>query len=227
MSGGSARPKRRRAAGAALRYEHRREGPAASGAGKKRGRDRVFGCLMLPAFLAVLAPVILTEMYWGDDIWGDFAPSWPGGAYAFAATVGALVPLDLALFVAPLTRMNWKRSKSRSLAWAAASLPGLAGGWFIAGVIGATWRPKRRRDWDADCHGRGGPCWVHDEFPYLWAAGLVATVAVAALLIVVLVAYVKRRDAGTGPATRPSTSAPPADPPPRSPSRTSGRRRPG
>ena len=136
MSGGSSRPRRRKAAGAALRYEHRRERPAGSGAAKKRGRDWVFGCLVIPVFLAVIAPLIFTDMYWGDDIWGDFAPSWPGGAYAFAATVGALVPVVFALFVGPLTRMKWKESKPRSLAWAAASLPGLAGGWLVGGLIG-------------------------------------------------------------------------------------------
>ncbi|GGW92277.1 hypothetical protein GCM10010383_22700 [Streptomyces lomondensis] len=46
------------------------------------------------------------------------------------------------------------------------SLPGLAAGYLVAGVIGTTIRPKRRRDWDYGCYSQGGSCWVHVHFPY-------------------------------------------------------------
>ncbi|MEU3932779.1 hypothetical protein AB0E85_12190 [Streptomyces sp. NPDC029044] len=220
MSGGSARPKRRKAAGAALRYEHRPGRPNAEGA-KKGDYGCAWGCLILPGFVALLMPLVLFDMYWGHELWGDFAPAWPGGAYAFAGTVGALVPLVFLAWVAPLYRMNWKKSTPRSLAWAAASLPGLAAGYLVAGVISTTVRPKRRRDWDADCYSQGGPCWVHVHYPWLWAVGLAATLAAAALLITVLV-KVSRRPA---PA-EPSTSGPVAGPTPCSPSGTGGRRPP-
>ncbi|OUD00640.1 hypothetical protein [Streptomyces swartbergensis] len=214
------RPKRRKAAAAALRYEHRPGWPNADEA-KKRDWGCAWGCVVLPGFVVLLMPLVLFDMYWGHDLWGDFAPAWPGGAYAFAVTVGALVPLVFLVWVWPLTRMNWKKSKPRSLAWAAASLPGLAAGYVVAGVIGTTVRPKRRRDWDYDCYREGGPCWVHVHYPWLWAVGLVATLAAAALLITVLVKY-----SGRSSASGPSTSEPEDDPSPRSPTGTGGRRPP-
>ncbi len=188
MGGGSAKPKRKKAAGSALRYEHRR---GRADVGKPEERDFSCGlfCLVMVVFLALIVPMAMAMEARGKDVWGDLAPAWPGGAYAFAATVGACVPLAFAAFVAPLTRMKWRKSKARSLGWSIVSLPGLAAGWLIAGVILATWRPKRHRDWDSDCYSVGGPCWVHGEFPYLWAVGLVSTVAVAALLITLLVKY--------------------------------------
>ncbi|MEU2752036.1 hypothetical protein ABZ613_38160 [Streptomyces collinus] len=220
MSGTSAKPKRRRAVGPALRYEHR-PGRPLSRRVKTSAGDRLFGCAVLPGFVALLMPLVLFDMYWGHELWDDFAPAWPGGAYAFAATVGALVPVVLFAWVAPLTRMNWKRSRGRSLVWMAASLPGLAACYLVAGVIATTARPKRRRNWDADCYSQGGPCWVHVHYPWLWVVGLVGTLAAAALLITVLL-KLSRRATPIGP----STSEPEAGPTPRSPSGTGGRRPP-
>ncbi|MFF7042562.1 hypothetical protein ACIP4T_14725 [Streptomyces massasporeus] len=188
---------------------------------KTKFGERLFGCLVLPGFVALLMPLVLFDMYWGHELWGDVAPAWPGGVYAFAGTVGALVPVVFFAWVAPLTRMNWKKSKPRSLAWVAASLPGLAACYLVAGVIATTARPKRRRNWDADCYSEGGPCWVHVHYPWLWAVGLVATLAAAALLIILLV----RLSRGATP-TPPSTSEPAAGPTPRSPTGIAGRRPP-
>ncbi|MBR8643165.1 hypothetical protein KEF29_37160 [Streptomyces tuirus] len=220
MSGGSAKPKRRKAAGAALRYEHRRGRPAV-GRPKRPDWGCAVGCAVIPGVFVLLTPLYFFDMYWGHDLWSDLAPTWPGGAYAFAATVGALVPLVFLLWVWPLTRMNWKKSKPRSLGWAAASLPGLAAGYVVAGVIMATTRPKRRRDWDSGCYSEGGSCWVHVHYPWLWAVGLVATLTVIVLLITLFVKY-----GGRSSPTAPSTSEPEAGPTPRSPSGTGGRRPP-
>lgn len=181
----------------------------------------------LPAAFALMTPLYFFDLYWGRDLWSDFlwsdfAPAWPGGAYAFAASVGAVMPLVFLVWVWPLTRMNWKRSKPRSLGWAAASLPGLAAGYVGAGVITATIRPKRRRDWDGACYREGGPCWVHVHYPWLWAAGLVATLTVVVLLITLFVKY-----GGRSCPTAPSTSEPEAAPTPRSPTDTGDRRPPG
>ncbi|SMQ18122.1 hypothetical protein SAMN06272771_4561 [Streptomyces sp. Ag82_O1-12] len=220
MSGSSARPKRRKAAGSALRYEHRPGRPSVSEQ-EKQGWGCLWACLVLPGFVALIMPLVLFDMYWGHELWGDVAPAWPGGAYAFAGTVGALVPVVFFAWVAPLTRMNWKRSKRRSLAWVAASLPGLAACYLVAGVIATTARPKRRRNWDADCYSRGGPCWVHVHYPWLWAAGLIATLVAAALLIILLVRLSRRATS-----TPPSTSEPAAAPTPRSPTGIGGRRPP-
>ncbi|MFH8500290.1 hypothetical protein [Streptomyces coeruleorubidus] len=220
MSGSSAKPKRKKAVGAALRYEHR-PGRAAAEQPKKRDWSCLGGCAILVGFVALIMPLVLFDMYWGHDLWGGLAPAWPGGAYAFTASVGVLVPLVFLVWVWPLTRMNWKKSKPRSLAWATASLPGLAAGYLVAGVIGTTVRPKRRRDWDYDCYREGGPCWVHVHYPYLWVVGLVATLAAAALLITLFFKY-----GGRSSATAPSTSEPQDDPTPRSPTGTGDRRPP-
>ncbi|MFD6168166.1 hypothetical protein [Streptomyces coeruleorubidus] len=217
MSGSSAKPKRKKAAGAALRYEHR-PGRAAAEQPEKRDWSCLGGCATLVGFAALIMPLVLFDTYWGHDLWGGLAPAWPGGAYAFAASVGVLVPLVFLVWVWPLTRMNWKKSKPRSLAWAAASLPGLAAGYLVAGVIMTTTRPKRRRDWDYDCYRQGGPCWVHVHYPYLWVVGLVATLAAAALLITLFFKY-----GGRSSATAPSTSEPEDAPTPRSPTGTGDR----
>ncbi|GGW33266.1 hypothetical protein [Streptomyces caelestis] len=73
MSRGSAKPKRRKAAGAALRYEHRPGRPDADGA-KKRDWGCAWGCVVLPGFVVLLMPLVLFETYWGHELWGDVAP---------------------------------------------------------------------------------------------------------------------------------------------------------
>ncbi|MFE1247555.1 hypothetical protein [Streptomyces sp. NPDC058766] len=133
-----------------------------------------------------------------------------------------MLPLVFLAWVVPLTRMRWKRSRACAVVWAVASLPVLAAEYLVAGTIGATWRPKRRRDWDGDCYREGGACWVHGHYPWLWAVGLAATLTVTVLLVAL---YARYGDEGSSP-TPPSTSGPGAAPTPRSPSGTGGRRPP-
>ncbi|MHC3474491.1 hypothetical protein ACYF6T_38165 [Streptomyces sp. 7R007] len=198
MSGGSARPKRPKAAPAGLRYAHL---PGRPGGGKpKKDRGWMLGCLLFPlGFLAVILPVAAVAMTWGYDIWGDLAVSWPGGPYAFAGSVGAVAPLVFVAFAAPLARMEWKRSRIRSLGRAAASLPGLAVGYLVAGVIFSVVPSKHGF---SGCGSRGSPCWVQQNYPYVWIVGLLATVVMTAALIAVLIKY------GPGRSTSPSTSEP-------------------
>lgn len=204
MGAGSAKPKRRKAAAAALRYEHRK-GRSAAPRKKERGASCLFALLVVLGFAAFLVPMVMMMSAYGRDIWGDLAPAWPGGGYAFAATVGALVPVALGSVIAALTRMNWSESKARSLGWVAAALPGLAACWVFGIVIGSTTRPKHRRDWDAGCYARGGGCWVHTHYPFVWAVGLVTTLAVGALLVALLVKLLKNK-ADSGEAAAESTS---------------------
>ncbi|MET9734882.1 hypothetical protein ABZZ79_30860 [Streptomyces sp. NPDC006458] len=185
MAKGSARPKRGRAAPASLRYDNRRGRPPAP---RDRDGNGVLGCLgIFLAVLALIVPVALGTLAWGETVWGETASAWPGGGYGLAATVGAAVPFALAAFIAPLTRMNWRAGRARSLAWAAAALPGLLACQALAAVIFGVMRPKRRRDWDGACYREGHPCWVHVHYPWVWLVGLLVTLAVAALLIAVLV----------------------------------------
>jgi hypothetical protein len=187
---------------------------------------------LLAAFLALLLPLAFVDRRWGHRAWGDLAPAWPGGGYAFGATLVALLPLTFTALVAPLTRMKWRTGRLRSLAWAATALPGLVAGWLVLGLVVASWRPKSRRDWDGVCHREGGACWVHEQFPYLWAVGLAVAVAVAAALVALFWRYGPREespsaDTAPTPATRPSTAAPAGVPTPCSGTRRRGRRRPG
>ncbi|WP_392964258.1 hypothetical protein [Streptomyces sp. LN245] len=193
---GSAKPKRRRAAGAALRYEHVRQRPSAWQQVKKKAPrgESLLGCLFLLAAMAAFIGFALIVGTWGSELWGHVAPASPGGGYGFAAGVGALLPLGTAAMIATLTRMDWKRSPLRSLGWVAASLPGVAAFLVWAVVFFASFRPKHRRDWDSGCHSRGNPCWVHVEYPYVWAVGLLSTVLVAAALITVLIRIANARE---------------------------------
>ncbi|PJM91670.1 hypothetical protein [Streptomyces sp. CB01373] len=147
---------------------------------------------------ALLVLPAIAAQAWGKKVWGGLAPAWPGGGYGFAATVGAMVPFALAALIAPLTRMDWRRSKARTLGWAAAALPGLVWGEAISVVIAGVMRPKHRRDWDSACYAEGDTCWVHVRYPFVWAVGLVTTLVVSALLIVLIVKYVARDDETDG-----------------------------
>ncbi|MER5397741.1 hypothetical protein [Streptomyces sp. NPDC002599] len=197
---GSAKPKRRRAAGAALRYEHVRQRPSvwAQAREKASRAESYFGCLVLLAVTAAIVGFALAGMAWGSELWGDVAPAWPGGGYGFAAAVGAVLPIGLAAVIATLARMKWKTSPLRSLGWVVASLPGVAAFLLCAVVVFAAFRPKHRRDWNAGCYGRGNPCWVHVEYPWVWAVGLLSTVLVAAALIAAAIKISDAREK-TGP----------------------------
>lgn len=198
MSGGSAKPRRGKAARASLRYEH---GRRAEAPGKKRDFACLGSLLILLGGAALIVPMALAGPAWGDDVWGDLAPGWPGGGYAFAATVGALLPVSLLALAAPLFRMNWKQSKVRSTAWAVAALPGFVLGWVLTVTVFATLRPKHSRDWDAHCYSEGNACWVHVHYPWLWAAGLLATLVMSALLILALARLVRAGSAASPPVT--------------------------
>ncbi|MEU4082907.1 hypothetical protein [Streptomyces aureus] len=194
--GGSARPKRRRAAGAALGYEHVRLRPSAWAQAREKAsrRESRGGCLILLAAMAAFTGFAFTVMTWGTQLWGSAAPAWPGNGYGFAAVIGAAPPLGLAAVIVTLDRVKWRTSPLRSLGWVLASLPGAAACFLWAVVVFATFRPKYRRDWDSGCYARGNPCWVHVEYPWVWAVGLLSTVLVAAALIAVLIRIANARE---------------------------------
>ncbi|WP_405916424.1 hypothetical protein [Streptomyces sp. NBC_00728] len=198
---GSAKPKRRRAAGAALRYEHVRRRPSAWERAKKKTswRDAGSGCLAILAALVAVAAFGMTAAAWGPGLWGQVAPAWPGGGYGFAVVVGAVLPLGLGTVIGTLSRMKWKARPLRSLGWVVTSLPGAAACFLWMLVVFTTGRPKHHRDWDSRCYRRGNPCWVHVEYPWVWAVGLLSTVLVAAALITVLIRIADAREnAATG-----------------------------
>ncbi|NGO12189.1 hypothetical protein G5C60_32435 [Streptomyces sp. HC44] len=155
-------------------------------------------------FAGGIVGLVISAQTWGPTIWGDIAPDWPGGGYGFAGTAGGLGALAVAAMIAPLTRMRWKKSKARSLAWAAASLPGLAASMLFLVVIFGAWRPKKRNR-SYSCSSEGGPCWVHEQYPYVWAVGLAATL-VAVALVTVLVKLQATRTRTTSDSAEPSAT---------------------
>ncbi|MET7988104.1 hypothetical protein [Streptomyces sp. NPDC005281] len=206
--GGSAKPRRRRAAGAApgrerqRQRQRQRQRPNARDEKRASRGESVVGCLALITATAAVAGFALTVMTWGSELWGRAAPASPGGGYGFAALAGALLPVGLTVVIVTLTRMKWKPSPLRSIGWVLASLPGVAAVLMWAVVVFAGFRPRHRRDWHGGCYSRGGPCWVHAEYPWVWAVGLLSTVLVAAALITAAVRITKAREASAdGPDT--------------------------
>ncbi|MEU6995613.1 hypothetical protein ABZ953_33775 [Streptomyces sp. NPDC046465] len=223
--GGSAKKARRRAAGPALRYAHV-AGARTSGRrrpGKRKPTEEgeesnwLFGTLMFLAVLGVTVLFGLADLAWGTTLWGEIAPAWPGGGYGFAVTIGLLSPPALAGVIAPLVRAKRKQQPLRSIGWALAALPGVALSCLLLLLnFGAT-RPKRRRR-GPECFAHGEPCWIHEQYPYLWAPGI-AAVLCAALGGWLAHLYVKKRRARgtppelTAPELTPPQSAAPSGPP--------------
>nr|WP_059193041.1 hypothetical protein [Streptomyces antibioticus] len=104
-----------------------------------------------------------------------------------------------AAFIAPLTRGRRAGSKPRSVAWAAASLPGLAALGALLPLYLASMRPKPRRR-SHGCYGEGHPCWVHEQYPYAWLVGLVAFAAVGLALLFTIGLRAHRRRKSPDPA---------------------------
>lgn len=192
----------RKAARPSLRYEHQSGRPASPRSREKRERPWLVALVVLPVVVAVLAALATAGETWGPDAWGDLAPRWPGGGYGFGITLGVLEAIAAALFIVPLTRMKFRVSKVRSLAWAAAALPGMAAFGLVTALTLAGMRPKRSRSRTYDCYYEGHPCWVHEQYPYVWLVGLLTTVVVGlALLFTIGIHFDKRRKAAATTAT--------------------------
>ncbi|MDQ1038021.1 putative membrane protein [Streptomyces sp. V3I8] len=203
---GSAKPRRRKAAASSLQYEHRPGRRTAREDEDSGTGNKLFGCLALLAIAVLLALFIFMNEYWGDDTWKWVADAWPGGAYGFAVFAGALVPCVVTLFVmtlAGLSKERWKTHKARSL-----------GRTLLAVLCGAVMLQLASLIFVAQDTGKWGrgvsvaPSWTFRTQPWLWAVGLAATVAMAALLIAV--AVLRQRGRSETGLTGPTNSAGPA-----------------
>ncbi|GAA3907285.1 hypothetical protein GCM10023084_69410 [Streptomyces lacrimifluminis] len=185
MAGGSARPKRRRAAKGSLVYERargrtvapaaperRRRGP--SRAGVLRWSGGVLG-------VAAISGLFAGGQVWGPGIWSGLAPRWPGDGYGFAVSAGVLLPWASAAAVMPLRGVNWRTPERGWFTRGAISFSGTAVGAAILVVFMGAFRPKPRHR-GPDCYREGAPCWVHEQNPYIWAVILGALLIGAASL---------------------------------------------
>ncbi|MBV1938374.1 hypothetical protein KUF83_17650 [Streptomyces sp. BV286] len=192
---GSAKPRRRRAAAPSLRYEHRpgkrsRSNEQGSGKGEK-----AFGCLLFLSFTALVVLLAVADMFWGDETWEWSADTWPGGAYSFAAFLGALVPCVATLFVMSASRTKWKSWKSHKARSFGFTLLAVMCGAAMLQLVSLIYNAQNTGKW-----GRGrdrSPSWVFSNYPWLWAVGLSSTIVMAALLITWAVARHKRKSATT------------------------------
>ncbi|MER5518689.1 hypothetical protein [Streptomyces sp. NPDC002763] len=184
--GGSAKPRRPRAAPAASRVR----GPGAKKA--KKDRDALFGCLMFLGIGGGIVLMALGTMLWGDDAWQWAARNWPGGAYAFAVCLGVAAPLLVALFLRTLDgvgRKAWKTSPALALAWTVLAVLAVASLLaFLCLAFDAMDSGKRK-------HRSVAPSWVFAHYPWLWAVGIASTLASAVLLVWTLVILTRRADA--------------------------------
>ncbi|MDN3024825.1 hypothetical protein [Streptomyces sp. S.PB5] len=182
----------RKAAKPALQYEHRRGRPASPRAREKRERPWLVALVVLPLTAAVAAAVGVSGETWGPEAWGNLAPDWPGGGYGFGITLGVLEAVTAGLFIAPLTRVKFKKAKVRSVAWAAAALPGMVAFGLVSALTLWSMRPRRRRR-NGSCYYEGHSCWVHEQYPYVWLVSLLATVAVGLFLLFSIGIHFDRR----------------------------------
>lgn len=129
------------------------------------------------------------DWLWGNETWQWAAEARPGGAYGFAGFLGVVGPCLTALAVFCLCRTQWKSwrqhpwrtlvSAGACIASTAALLP------FVVLALNAQYSGRRR--------GRDGtPSWVFSNYPWLWAVGLLSTLAAIVLSIWIAVVHYRR-----------------------------------
>ncbi|GAA1433589.1 hypothetical protein GCM10009601_56440 [Streptomyces thermospinosisporus] len=178
--GSSAKPRRRRAAAPALQYDRQRGRPGlAEVKGKKR--ESVFGCLVFLLLAGLMVLMATLDMLYGDDVWQWAAESWPGGAYGFAVLVGILGPCLAVLAVYSLSRMHWKTWKQHRARTLTHTALGTASTAALLPYVILVFNAQDSGKW-----GKGEPTppsWVFSRYPWLWAVGLLSSLATLALLI--------------------------------------------
>lgn len=187
--GRSPQPKRRRVTASALACE---EQTKRRPSGKERDSEvSVPGCLIGLGGTGLFVLLATVDWLWGDDTWQWASEAWPGGAYGFAVWVGVCGPLVAALSVLCLSRMNWKSWREHTARTVANTVVGSASTTalvpYISLVFNAQDSGKLRQS------AVTSPSWVFSNYPWLWAVGLLSTMATITALIWVLVVNNRRR----------------------------------
>lgn len=188
--GGSAKPRRRKAASSALQYEHQ-PGRRSSGNKPKKKGEFLFGCLIFLGVSGVALLFGIINFFWGDETWKWAAEAWPGGAYSFAMFLGALAPCVALLLGKSLSYMNWKSWKSHKARTLGHTSLAIACAALLVPYVSLVFNAQDTGKW-----GRGpstSPSWVFSNYPWLWAMGLFSTIATLTLLVWVLIAHSRRR----------------------------------
>jgi hypothetical protein len=190
--GSSAKPRRRRAAAPVLQYERHRGRPNSARTTENRRGQYTFGCLIALVITGALLVIATLDWLRGDDTWQWAAETWPGGAYAFAVCVGVIGPCLITLSLFSLSNVNlksWKQHRTCSLTYMALGVVSTAS---LMPYVALVFNAQDTGKW-----GRGRstpPSWVFGHYPWLWAVGLLSTVATVGLLIWFFIARSRRRD---------------------------------
>ncbi|MGW0596221.1 hypothetical protein ACWD11_03650 [Streptomyces sp. NPDC002776] len=188
--GRSTKPRRRRAAAPALRYERQPRRPSSSGKAKKTG-DVVFGCLIFLAVTGAAVVLVALDMFWAEDAWQWAADAWLGGAYSFAAFLGVIGPCLAALSFYCLCATQWKSWRLHPWRTLINTGAGIAAAAALAPCTALVY--SAHDDGDRAKGNDGPPSWVFSSYPWLWAVGLLSTLVVITLAIWIAVAYYNRR----------------------------------
>ncbi|MDQ8702988.1 hypothetical protein RCO28_10880 [Streptomyces sp. LHD-70] len=163
-------------------------------------RDRTASRIWPAITLIVLALIASATgtFFWSAPLWGTLAPHWPGGGYGFAVTVGLLLPLVIGGAGAAWLRMRGGDGGAGGasgpvgvLGWGAGVCAGGAAAVFLLALQLGAIRPKRRNR-DADCYEVGGACWIGEQYPLAWLAGVLA-IPVGILLLLWCAGRIRKR----------------------------------
>ena len=176
-----------------LQYERHRGRPDAARTKEKKSGEYTSGCLIALLVVAALLLTATLDWFWGDATWHWAAETWPGGAYAFAVCVGVAGPCLVTLSVLSLGNLkgkSWKQHGVRTLTKAGL---GIASAASLVPYVALVFNTQDTGKW-----GRGSstaPSWAFSHYPWLWAVGLLSTVATIGLLVWFFVTRGRRRGA--------------------------------
>jgi hypothetical protein len=174
-----------------LNYERKPLKPGSSNKKSKSSEVSVLGCSISLGIAGVIVLLATLDMLWGDDTWQWAAEEWLGGAYGFAVCVGIGGPFLAVLSVLCLGRMKWRSWRAHPVRTVTNTLVGTLATMALAPYASLVYNAQNTGKW-----GRGAtssPSWVFSNYPWLWAVGLLSTVATIGVVIWLSVAYSRRQ----------------------------------
>ncbi|MDG9708057.1 hypothetical protein [Streptomyces sp. DH10] len=200
--GGTAKPRRRKAAAPSLQYERHAGKRRTGGKDTREKGEFVFGCLVFLCITGGIVLLAVVDMLWGDDTWQWAAEAWPGGAYAFAACLGVLAPCLVFLSVWSLSSMKWKSWKAHPARTLVRTGLGVTSAAALVPYVSLVFNAQDTGKW-----GRGrdtAPSWVFSTYPWLWAVGLLSTIVTITALVRAAFVINDRRRPEAEEATQPT-----------------------
>ncbi|MFJ4565679.1 hypothetical protein ACIP4U_18590 [Streptomyces caelestis] len=179
-----------------MNYERQ---PRKPGSSRKSESSQVsiLGCSIGLGIVGLIILLATFDILWGDDTWQWAAEEWPGGAYGFAVCVGIGGPCLAVLSVLCLGHMKWKSWRAHPVRTVTNTMVGALVTIALAPYASLVYNAQDTGKW-----GRGAsssPSWVFSNYPWLWAIGLLSTVATIGVVIWLSVAYIRRQSSAADP----------------------------